>query len=67
LLEQDPLAAEAASEQVGPSDVILRRHEKREARFMVASGHVEEGTILQSAFDASHEDRLEVWLGVEFG
>jgi hypothetical protein len=33
----------------------------------VASGHVEEWIVLESAFDASHENHLEVWLGVEFG
>ena len=65
LLNLDPMVAEAASENVVPSDVILRRHEKLEAGFAVGGGHVEERIILQGTSDSCHESALQVWLSAE--
>jgi hypothetical protein len=67
LLDLDPMVTEAASQQLGPSNVILGRDEELEACFTVICRHIEERVVLQSTLDADHEDRLQVWLSVERG
>jgi hypothetical protein len=46
LLDLHPVVTEATAEQVGPSYVILRGHEKFEASFTIVGRHVEKRIIL---------------------
>ena len=54
LLDLDPMVAEGALQQVGSSNVILRRYEKLKACFMVVGRHVKKQGILKITLDVDH-------------
>lgn len=63
LLDLDPMVTEAASKQVGPSNVIVGRDQKIKGWFAAVGSHVKKRAVLQrSTLDVNPEDRLKVWL-----
>ena len=68
-LDLDPVVAEAASEEVGATDVILMRDKKLETSLLRGCRWAcQKAVILKSTLDANdHWDHLQVWSSAERG